>query len=314
MLEVQERNIAYKGDTMIKDNVLAAILAVDFLTTPSKDFGLAYAWAERILTTIQVSPEYLTHIYNSLSNQEIEISAIMDYVTAITGDSVDNAIKGIQNCKKPNLTSLQEDSLMKAYDAMQVVYQRNYEQDNPYVYTPEQIRDVLSKINVLADKIELKILFDEEEREKTLKLFKLKEQKGLLAYTSDQSKEIEHMVPKSTIRTSQEDIFGVALILVTENKLRNIITSNPVAVMAYLKTTNQRDFIKTYNDIMGNYRIANEYMSKYMDYLQQYDIKNTNIKNFSTKQAEYNYELHILLLKDYYESIINRLNKAQVDF
>lgn len=310
MLEVQERGIAYKGDTMIKDNVLAAILAVDFLTTPSKDFGLAYAWAERILTTIQVSPEYLTHIYNSLSNQEIEISAIMDYVTAITGDSVDNAIRDIQNCKKPNLTSLQEDSLMKAYDAMQVVYQRNYEQDNPYVYTPEQIRDVLSKINVLADKIELKILFDEEEREKTLKLFKLKEQKGLLAYTSDQSKEIEHMVPKSTIRTSQEDIFGVALILVTENKLRNIITSNPVAVMAYLKTTNQRDFIKTYNDIMGNYRIANEYMSKYMDYLQQYDIKNTNIKNFSTKQAEYNDELHILLLKDYYESIINRLNKA----
>lgn len=310
MLEVQERDITYKGDTMIKDNVLAAIFAVDFLTTPSKDFGLAYAWAERILTTIQVSPEYLTHIYNSLSNQEIEISAIMDYVTAITGDSVDNVIRDIQNCKKPNLTSLQEDSLMKAYDAMQVVYQRNYEQDNPYVYTPEQIRDVLSKINVLADKIELKILFDEEEREKTLKLFKLKEQKGLLAYTSDQSKEIEHMVPKSTIRTSQEDIFGVALILVTENKLRNIITSNPVAVMAYLKTTNQRDFIKTYNDIMGNYRIANEYMSKYMDYLQQYDIKNTNIKNFSTKQAEYNYELHILLLKDYYESIINRLNKA----
>ena len=310
MLEVQERDIAYKGDTMIKDNVLAAILAVDFLTTPSKDFGLAYAWAERILTTIQVSPEYLTHIYNSLSNQEIEISAIMDYVTAITGDSVDNAIRDIQNCKKPNLTSLQEDSLMKAYDAMQVVYQRNYEQDNPYVYTPEKIRDVLSKINVLADKIELKILFDEEEREKTLKLFKLKEQKGLLAYTSDQSKEIEHMVPKSTIRTSQEDIFGVALILVTENKLRNIITSNPVAVMAYLKTTNQRDFIKTYNDIMGNYRIANEYMSKYMDYLQQYDIKNTNIKNFSAKQAEYNDELHILLLKDYYESIINRPNKA----
>ena len=310
MLEVQERDITYKGDTMIKDNVLAAIFAVDFLTTPSKDFGLAYAWAERILTTIQVSPEYLTHIYNSLSNQEIEISAIMDYVTAITGDSVDNVIRDIQNCKKPNLTSLQEDSLMKAYDAMQVVYQRNYEQDNPYVYTPEQIRDVLSKINVLADKIELKILFDEEEREKTLKLFKLKEQKGLLTYTSDQSKEIEHMVPKSTIRTSQEDIFGVALILVTENKLRNIITSNPVAVMAYLKTTNQRDFIKTYNDIMGNYRIANEYMSKYMDYLQQYDIKNTNIKNFSTKQAEYNYELHILLLKDYYESIINRLNKA----
>ena len=295
---------------MIKDNVLAAILAVDFLTTPSKDFGLAYAWAERILTTIQVSPEYLTHIYNSLSNQEIEISAIMDYVTAITGDSVDNVIRDIQNCKKPNLTSLQEDSLMKAYDAMQVVYQRNYEQDNPYVYTPEKIRDVLSKINVLADKIELKILFDEEEREKTLKLFKLKEQKGLLAYTSDQSKEIEHMVPKSTIRTSQEDIFGVALILVTENKLRNIITSNPVAVMAYLKTTNQRDFIKTYNDIMGNYRIANEYMSKYMDYLQQYDIKNTNIKNFSAKQAEYNDELHILLLKDYYESIINRPNKA----
>lgn len=310
MLEVQEGDIAYKGDTMIKDNVLAAILAVDFLTTPSKDFGLAYAWAERILTTIRVSPEYLTHIYNSLSNQEIEISAIMDYVTAITGDSVDNVIRDIQNCKKPNLTSLQEDSLMKAYDAMQVVYQRNYEQDNPYVYTPEQIRDVLSKINVLVDKIELKILFDEEEREKTLKLFKLKEQKGLLAYTSDQSKEIEHMVPKSTIRTSQEDIFGVALILVTENKLRNIITSNPVAVMAYLKTTNQRDFIKTYNDIMGNYRIANEYMSKYMDYLQQYDIKNTNIKNFSTKQAEYNDELHILLLKDYYESIINRLNKA----
>ena len=310
MLEVQERDIAYKGDTMIKDNVLAAILAVDFLTTPSKDFGLAYAWAERILTTIQVSPEYLTHIYNSLSNQEIEISAIMDYVTAITGDSVDNVIRDIQNCKKPNLTSLQEDSLMKAYDAMQVVYQRNYEQDNPYVYTPEQIRDVLSKINVLADKIELKILFDEEEREKTLKLFKLKEQKGLLTYTSDQSKEIEHMVPKSTIRTSQEDIFGVALILVTENKLRNIITSNPVAVMAYLKTTNQRDFIKTYNDIMGNYRIANEYMSKYMDYLQQYDIKNTNIKNFSKKQPEYNDELHILLLKDYYESIINRLNKA----
>lgn len=295
---------------MIKDNVLAAIFAVDFLTTPSKDFGLAYAWAERILTTIQVSPEYLTHIYNSLSNQEIEISAIMDYVTAITGDSVDNVIRDIQNCKKPNLTSLQEDSLMKAYDAMQVVYQRNYEQDNPYVYTPEQIRDVLSKINVLADKIELKILFDEEEREKTLKLFKLKEQKGLLTYTSDQSKEIEHMVPKSTIRTSQEDIFGVALILVTENKLRNIITSNPVAVMAYLKTTNQRDFIKTYNDIMGNYRIANEYMSKYMDYLQQYDIKNTNIKNFSKKQPEYNDELHILLLKDYYESIINRLNKA----
>ena len=295
---------------MIKDNVLAAIFAVDFLTTPSKDFGLAYAWAERILTTIQVSPEYLTHIYNSLSNQEIEISAIMDYVTAITCDSVENAIKDIQNCKKPNLTSLQEDSLMKAYDAMQVVYQRNYEQDNPYVYTPEQIRDVLSKINVLADKIELKILFDEEEREKTLKLFKLKEQKGLLAYTSDQSKEIEHMVPKSTIRTSQEDIFGVALILVTENKLRNIITSNPVAVMAYLKTTNQRDFIKAYNDIMGNYRIANEYMSKYMDYLQQYDIKNTNIKNFSTKQPEYNDELHILLLKDYYESIISRLNKA----
>ena len=310
MLEVQEGDIAYKGDTMIKDNVLAAILAVDFLTTPSKDFGLAYAWAERILTTIQVSPEYLTHIYNSLSNQEIEISAIIDYVTAITGDSVDNAIRDIQNCKKPNLTSLQEDSLMKAYDAMQVVYQRNYEQDNPYVYTPEQIRDVLSKINVLVDKIELKILFDEEEREKTLKLFKLKEQKGLLTYTSDQSKEIEHMVPKSTIRTSQEDIFGVALILVTENKLRNIITSNPVAVMAYLKTTNQRDFIKTYNDIMGNYRIANEYISKYMDYLQQYDIKNTNIKNFSAKQAEYNDELHILLLKDYYESIINRLNKA----
>lgn len=295
---------------MIKDNVLAAIFAVDFLTTPSKDFGLAYAWAERILTTIQVSPEYLTHIYNSLSNQEIEISAIMDYVTAITGDSVDNVIRDIQNCKKPNLTSLQEDSLMKAYDAMQVVYQRNYEQDNPYVYTPEQTRDVLSKINVLAGKIELKILFDEEEREKTLKLFKLKEQKGLLAYTSDQSKEIEHMVPKSTIRTSQEDIFGVALILVTENKLRNIITSNPVAVMAYLKTTNQRDFIKTYNDIMGNYRIANEYMSKYMDYMQQYDIKNTNIKNFSAKQAEYNDELHILLLKDYYESIINRPNKA----
>lgn len=295
---------------MIKDNVLAAIFAVDFLTTPSKDFGLAYAWAERILTTIQVSPEYLTHIYNSLSNQEIEISAIMDYVTAITGDSVNNAIRDIQNCKKPNLKSLQEDSLMKAYDAMQVVYQRNYEQDNPYVYTPEQIRDVLSKINVLADKIELKILFDEEEREKTLKLFKLKEQKGLLAYTSDQSKEIEHMVPKSTMRTSQEDIFGVALILVAENKLTNIITSNPVAVMAYLKTTNQRDFIKTYNDIMGNYRIANEYMSKYMDYMQQYDIKNTNIKNFSAKQAEYNDELHILLLKDYYESIINRLNKA----
>lgn len=310
MLEVQERDITYKGHTMIKDNVLAAILVVDFLTIPSKDFGLAYAWAERILTTIRVSPEYLTHIYNSLSNQEIEISAIMDYVTAITGDSVDNVIRDIQNCKKPNLTSLQEDSLMKAYDAMQVVYQRNYEQDNPYVYTPEQIRDVLSKINVLVDKIELKILFDEEEREKTLKLFKLKEQKGLLAYTSDQSKEIEHMVPKSTIRTSQEDIFGVALILVTENKLRNIITSNPVAVMAYLKTTNQRDFIKTYNDIMGNYRIANEYMSKYMDYLQQYDIKNTNIKNFSAKQAEYNDELHILLLKDYYESIINRLNKA----
>ena len=294
---------------MIKDNVLAAILAVDFLTTPSKDFSLAYAWAERILTTIQVSPEYLTHIYNSLSNQEIEINAIMDYVTAITGDSVDNAIRDIQNCKKPNLKSLQEDSLMKAYDAMQVVYQRNYKQDNPYVYTPEQIRDVLSKINVLVDKIELKILFDEEEMAKTLKLFKFKDQRGLLEYTSEQAKEIEHMVPKSAIRTSQEDLFGVALILITENKLRNIITSNPFAVMAYLKTTNQRDFIKTYNDIMNNYRIANEYISKYMDYLQQYDIKNINIKNFSAKQLEYSNELHILILKDYYMLTINNLNK-----
>ena len=198
---------------------------------------------------------------------------------------------------------------MKAYDAMQVVYQRNYEQDNPYVYTPEQIRDVLSKINVLVDKIELKILFDEEEMAKTLKLFKFKDQRGLLEYTSEQAKEIEHMVPKSAIRTSQEDLFGVALILITENKLRNIITSNPFAVMAYLKTTNQRDFIKTYNDIMNNYRIANEYISKYMDYLQQYDIKNINIKNFSAKQLEYSNELHILILKDYYMLTINNLNK-----
>ena len=60
---------------------------------------------------------------------------------------------------------------------------------------------------------------------------------------------------------------------------------------------------------MNNYRIANEYISKYMDYLQQYDIKNINIKNFSAKQLEYSNELHILILKDYYMLTINNLNK-----
>lgn len=45
----------------IKDNVLAAVLALDFLTTSSKDFGLAHAWAERILTT---PPSSLTRISN----------------------------------------------------------------------------------------------------------------------------------------------------------------------------------------------------------------------------------------------------------
>lgn len=54
---------------MVKDNVLAAVLVIDFLTTPSKDLEFAYGWAERILTTHQMSPEYLMHIYNAFSNK-----------------------------------------------------------------------------------------------------------------------------------------------------------------------------------------------------------------------------------------------------
>ena len=86
----------------IKDNVLAAVLALDFLTTSSKDFGLAHAWAERILGTHQVSPEYLMHMYNALSNKEVEIDLIIEYVTKITGDSMKTAITDIQKCKKPD--------------------------------------------------------------------------------------------------------------------------------------------------------------------------------------------------------------------
>ena len=294
---------------MIKDNVLAAILAVDFLTTPSKDLGLAYAWAERILATIQVSPEYLTHIYNSLSNKEIEINAIIEYVTEITGNSVETAINDILKCKKPNWKDLKEESLIKAYDAMQVVYKKNYEQDNPYVYTPEQIRDVLSKVNALSNQIELKILFDEEEMAKTLKLFKCKDQRGLLEYTSEQAKEIEYMVPENSIRRSKEDVLDLALLLITKNKLRNMIISNPIATIAYLKTTNHKDFMRAYSNMIVNYRTINEYRSKYIDYLQQYNIKNISIKKFSATPPEYNNELHILILKDYYMLTINNLNK-----
>jgi len=93
--------------------------------------------------------------------------------------------------------------------------------NKPYLYKGKAYkRNDTSTVEV--DKIELKILFDEEEMAKTLKLFKFKDQRGLLEYTSEQAKEIEHMVPKSAIRTSQEDLFGVALILITENKLRNM--------------------------------------------------------------------------------------------
>ena len=86
----------------IKDNVLAGVLALDFLTTSSKNFGLAHAWAERILGTHQVSPEYLMHIYNALTNKEVEIDVIIEYVTEITGDSMKTAITDIQKCKKPD--------------------------------------------------------------------------------------------------------------------------------------------------------------------------------------------------------------------
>ena len=119
---------------------------------------------------------------------------------------------------------------------------KHFEQANPYVYTPEQIRDVLSKINTIVDQIELKILFDEEAMKKTIKLLKIKDQKGLLTYTHDQSTGIEHMVPKNDIRINEKDILGFALLLVAQNKLKNIISSNPIAVIAYLNTTNHKDF------------------------------------------------------------------------
>ena len=286
---------------MIKDNVLAAILAVDFLTTSSKDFGLAYAWAERIYTTHQMSPKYLVHIYNTLANQEIEVNAIIEFVIAITGDSAKAATNDILKCKKPNWKDLKEESLIKAYDAMQVVYKKHFEQDNPYVYTPDQIRDALSKINTLVDQIELKILFDEERMEKTIKLLKLKDQKGLLIYTQDQSTEIEHMVPKNDIRINEKDILGFALLLVAQNKLKNIISNNPIAVIAYLNTTNHKDFKKAYSNMMDNYKAVSEYRSKYLYYFLRYDIKNISLKNFPTTPPEYNAELHIVILKDYYK-------------
>lgn len=87
----------------IKDNVLAAVLALDFLTTSSKNFGLAHAWAERILGTHQVSPEYLMHMYNALSNKEVEIDLIIEYVTKITGDSIKIAITDIQKVQEARL-------------------------------------------------------------------------------------------------------------------------------------------------------------------------------------------------------------------
>ena len=156
----------------IKDNVLAAILALDFLTTSSKDFGLAHAWAERILGTHQISPEYLMHMYNALSNKEVEIDLIIEYVTKITGDSMKTAITDIQKCKKPDWKELKEEKLINAYDAMQTIYKKHFEQANPYVYTTEQIRDALSKVNTLVNQIELKILFDEEAMKKNNKAFK----------------------------------------------------------------------------------------------------------------------------------------------
>ena len=112
----------------IKDNVLPAVLALDFLTTSSKDFGLAHAWAERILTTPhQVSPEYLMYMYNALSNKEVEIDLIIEYVTEITGDSMKTAIADIQKCKKPDWKELKEEKLINAYDTMQTIYKKHFE-------------------------------------------------------------------------------------------------------------------------------------------------------------------------------------------
>ena len=293
----------------IKDNVLAAVLALDFLTTSSKNFGLAHAWAERILGTHQISPEYLMHMYNALSNKEVEIDLIIEYVTKITGDSMKTAITDIQKCKKPDWKELKEEKLINAYDAMQTIYKKHFEQANPYVYTPEQIRDALSKINTIVDQIELKILFDEEAMKKTIKLLKIKDQKGLLTYTQDQSTEIEHMVPKNDIRINEKDILGFALLLVAQNKLKNIISNNPIAVIAYLNTTNHKDFKKAYSNMMDNYKAVSEYRSKYLYYFLRYDIKNISLKNFPTTPPEYNAELHIVILKDYYTFTINTNNK-----
>lgn len=52
------------------------------------------------------------------------------------------------------------------------------------------------------------------------------------------------MVPKNDIRINEKDILGFALLLVAQNKLKNIISSNPIAVIAYLNTTNHKDFKK----------------------------------------------------------------------
>ena len=165
---------------------------------------------------------------------------------------------------------------------MQTIYKKHFEQANPYVYTPEQIRDALSKINTIVDQIELKILFDEEAMKKAIKLLKIKDQKGLLIYTHDQSTEIEHMVPKNDIRINKEDILGFALLIVAQNKLKNIISSNPIAVIAYLNTTNHKDFKKAYSNMMDNYKAVSEYRSKYLYYFLRYNIKNISLKNFPT--------------------------------
>lgn len=42
------------------------------------------------------------HIYNALTNKEVEIDLIIEYVTEITGDSMKTAITDIQKCKKPD--------------------------------------------------------------------------------------------------------------------------------------------------------------------------------------------------------------------
>lgn len=61
--------------------------------------------------------------------------------------------------------------------------------------------------------------------------------------------------------------------------------------------------------MMDNYKAVSEYRSKYLDYFLRYDIKNIGLKNFPTTPPEYNAELNIVILKDYYTFTINTNNK-----